>query len=575
MTRSNSQPFYPIGIGGLGGSGTRCIADIVSELGFYMGGDLNESRDNLWYSFLFKRPDLLSGTADQVEALADIFVSAMSGPGNYDQNTLTLIQSIASEESSEFDADWKSQRAESLCDALFLEDNDKAWAWKEPNTHVFVDQMASCIHDLRYVHVIRNGLDMAFSPNKNQLRYWSGPLFRMYDFNAKNPSIALRYWRLVNERVARIKEQGVLPVLEVGFETLCARPVEQILSIAEFCNRPVSRSEAIRIAGQVVRPPSTIGRHRDKDLSVFDPVDIDYVNETEKRLGISAAIPRPSPKKSPARAARAPKENFLFLTYDSCRYDVLCDARTPVLDSYCEIERAQTPACFTYAAHHAFFVGIIPCAVDNIPYYNRFAKQLLALMDVGEANVIKDARYGVHSEVNLIAGIRDAGYQTVGAGAMNWFKQASLTLGFDKFKFTGRDANGQIDYLLQEIRTSDPFFGFINFGETHAPYVYTGKKAACPITVRARNIEWPPVETGPVGRDCVAYGHQVEAAEFLDGQIGRLFANLPQNTTVVLCADHGECFGEDGYWGHGVNHPKVWEVPLAIFRLDRREVGVE
>lgn len=26
--------------------------------------------------------------------------------------------------------------------------------------------------------------------------------------------------------------------------------------------------------------------------------------------------------------------NFLLLTYDSCRYDVLREARTPVLDSY-------------------------------------------------------------------------------------------------------------------------------------------------------------------------------------------------------------------------------------------------
>jgi len=270
-----------------------------------------------------------------------------------------------------------------------------------------------------------------------------------------------------------------------------------------------------------------------------------------------------------------PKDNFLFITYDSCRYDVLRDAKTPVLDTYCEIHKAQTPACFTYAAHHAFFVGILPCSVENIPFYNRFSKQLLALKDVGETNVVKDAQYRVDSDVNLITGMRDAGYQTVGAGAMNWFKQKSLTLGYEKFKVTGKNADMQIDYLLEEIRTSDPFFAFINFGETHAPYTYAGKATPCPITVRARNMTWPPVESGPVGRDCVAYDHQVEAAEFLDGRIGRLFSNLPKNTTVILCGDHGECFGEDGYWGHGINHPKVWEVPLAIFRLDHKEVGIE
>ena len=40
----------------------------------------------------------------------------------------------------------------------------------------------------------------------------------------------------------------------------------------------------------------------------------------------------------------------------------------------------------------------------------------------------------------------------------------------------------------------------------------------------------------------------------------------------MACGDHGECFGEDGYWGHGINHPKVFEVPLGIFRLDHRPI---
>ena len=75
---------------------------------------------------------------------------------------------------------------------------------------------------------------------------------------------------------------------------------------------------------------------------------------------------------------------------------------------------------------------------------------------------------------------------------------------------------------------------------------------------------------GNVGRDSVAWEHQKRSAEFLDSRLPALFDGLPGNTIVVLCADHGEAFGEDGYWGHGVNHPTVLTVPLAIFRLDRK-----
>lgn len=264
-------------------------------------------------------------------------------------------------------------------------------------------------------------------------------------------------------------------------------------------------------------------------------------------------------------------DSFLLLTYDSCRYDVLLDAHTPVLDSYAQIVRAQTPANFTFAAHQAFFVGILPNALDPVPYANRFTRQLLRLGEVGEAPVLKPARTTVASDENLVAGLRTLGYQTVGAGAMNWFRQRSLTDCFERFRFTGTDADGQIDYLLSELDPSRPFFAFLNFGETHDPYDYAGKPDPCPVEIQSRRIEWPPVRNGvPVGRDCPAWWHQREAAEFLDSRLPRLFAALPPETIVILCGDHGEAFGEDGYWGHGVNHPTVLEVPLSIFRLDRR-----
>src|SRR6187200_2470171 len=59
--------------------------------------------------------------------------------------------------------------------------------------------------------------------------------------------------------------------------------------------------------------------------------------------------------------------NFLLLTYDSCRYDVLAAAQTPVLDSFARIVPAQTPASYTYAAHMSFFVGILPNASEDLP----------------------------------------------------------------------------------------------------------------------------------------------------------------------------------------------------------------
>ena len=39
-------------------------------------------------------------------------------------------------------------------------------------------------------------------------------------------------------------------------------------------------------------------------------------------------------------------------------------------------------------------------------------------------------------------------------------------------------------------------------------------------------------------------------------------ATLPVNTHIIVTADHGELFGELGYFGHGpIMHDKVFEVP--------------
>jgi arylsulfatase A-like enzyme len=61
---------------------------------------------------------------------------------------------------------------------------------------------------------------------------------------------------------------------------------------------------------------------------------------------------------------------------------------------------------------------------------------------------------------------------------------------------------------------------------------------------------------------------QQRATEYVDGVIGRLFSELPDDTWVVVTSDHGELFGEDGCFGHGpFTHEKVFEVPFVEGRV--------
>lgn len=55
---------------------------------------------------------------------------------------------------------------------------------------------------------------------------------------------------------------------------------------------------------------------------------------------------------------------------------------------------------------------------------------------------------------------------------------------------------------------------------------------------------------------------QVETVRYLDNVFTELWDMLPRNTHVIVTSDHGELFGESGYFGHGpIMHEKVFEVP--------------
>ena len=55
---------------------------------------------------------------------------------------------------------------------------------------------------------------------------------------------------------------------------------------------------------------------------------------------------------------------------------------------------------------------------------------------------------------------------------------------------------------------------------------------------------------------------QIDAVRYLDGVFEELYEMVPKNTYIVVTADHGELFGEAGYFGHGpIMHDKCFEVP--------------
>lgn len=273
--RSLSRNLNPLVIGGVGGSGTRLIAHCLKEVGFYIGTDLNEANDNLWFTLLFKRIEVLSSSAEEFEALVEIFVKAMTQAGqrSFTEQQIELVQTLASEDRSQHPTHWLRTRANTLLFGNQEIQQTEKWGWKEPNSHIVLDRLIGNFPNMKYIHVARNGLDMAHSTNQNQLKLW-GKYFLNEPFDI-SPQYSLKFWCIVHERVIRIGESMGDNFLFLNYDSLCADPQKGIEQLLDFLDEK-SASLIPRLVALIKKPSST-DRFRQYGTKNFAEKDMAFV----------------------------------------------------------------------------------------------------------------------------------------------------------------------------------------------------------------------------------------------------------------------------------------------------------
>jgi hypothetical protein len=270
----------PVAIGGVGGSGTRLVAEIVRHLGCYPGGDLNHALDNLWFTLLFKRVELWSAPpgSEDFDRAVTAFRAAMEGGPPLTPRQMAWVRALADADRPQHDSAWLGERAESLIAAAAGGRHPRRWwGWKEPNTHIFVDRLDAAFPGLRYIHVVRNGLDMAYSRNDNQLRLW-GPLLMAGQAAEPGPRAMLKYWCLVQRRAAQMAAAMPGRFLMLNYDAFCRSPLDHLPALGRLLGVAIEPASADRMRS-LVHLPGSIGRFKPHGLAHFDPADVEYVRE--------------------------------------------------------------------------------------------------------------------------------------------------------------------------------------------------------------------------------------------------------------------------------------------------------
>lgn len=274
----------PIVIGGVGGSGTRIVAELIKEIGFYLGCDLNHANDNLLFTFLFKRPRWYLSNCNnwgEIKKGLTVFEGIMTTRFDSSIKDMDFINRIMIKDfySDNKNKAWVDKRLSNISKYKEIDLNQYlGWGFKEPNSHIYLENLSKYFKEMKYIHVIRHGLDMAFSENQYQLHNW-GSLFGINIPNdgARLPKASLNYWIKSNKEAIR-KGRELLGnnFILLKFDELYLEPKKQIDRVIDFLEvkKPIVRKKSLYTLPQ---KPRTSGRYRKNDLSIFTENQINEV----------------------------------------------------------------------------------------------------------------------------------------------------------------------------------------------------------------------------------------------------------------------------------------------------------
>ena len=244
-----------------------------------MGNDLNRTNDNLAFTLLFKRPELwpLDQHISEIWQAMETFFKAEYFRIPLDENDLRLIDHVVTINSLQHPAIWLEKRRSKLLEHRSNPQKPFQWGWKEPNTHIFLPALMDCVPGIKYVHVMRHGLDMANSKNQSQVNLWGKFLLEEMG-NGPKAEESFRYWCAVHRRVMELTRNLNNRFLLLNFDDFCSQPETELKKLLNFLEVTVT-DKGFEDLVRIVDPPASLGRYKNKAPIAASASDIELLKQ--------------------------------------------------------------------------------------------------------------------------------------------------------------------------------------------------------------------------------------------------------------------------------------------------------
>jgi hypothetical protein len=300
-----------------------------------------------------------------------------------------------------------------------------------------------------------------------------------------------------------------------------------------------------------------------------------------KQKPAPAPTPRPRLPSGPPRPEPKGENHFIVVTLDSCRYDAFMAAAPKTIMKVGPVERRWSYASWTGPSHYNLLTGLLPHSSPPNVYASEYYKE--DFYNFNKRLGAKGVEFAKMVPALWLPGFlrNTLGYETHARVSLPVLNQKTgVNRDFDSFQLM--DKHNDMRSMLPTLKfpTDRPGFWLLNVGETHYPYAKPDEDSSMWPRISGVNGVFKKLDTqidehgnllssadAPQWFDQDKLDQlrerQIDTVRYLDKVFEELWDIVPKNTWVVVTADHGELFGEGGYFGHGpIMHEKCFEVPF-------------
>jgi len=299
-----------------------------------------------------------------------------------------------------------------------------------------------------------------------------------------------------------------------------------------------------------------------------------------------APPPAARPFAGPPRPDPRAENNFIVVILDSCRFDTFVEAAPKTILKLGPLEKRWSYASWTAPSHYNLLTGLLPHTSPPNVYASDYYKE--DFFNYNQRLGAKGIEFGKMVPALWLPGLlrNTLGYTTharVSLPVLN--PKTGINRDFDSFQLMDKHNDMRSMLPTMKFDAARPSFYMLNVGETHYPYAKPDEDSSMWPRISGVNGVFKSLDGAMDSQgnlikavDAPQFfdqskldqlkARQVDAVRYLDGVFSELWDLVPKNTHVIVTADHGELFGEMGYFGHGpIMHEKCFEVPYLEGKL--------